>query len=65
MLQLDQRESEVVLRVLTNVLGDLRMTISNTENYDWRQEMKRDEEVIKNLIGRLERESATSGVPPA
>ncbi len=65
MLQLDQRESEVVLRVLENALGELKMTISNTENYDWRQDMKRDEEIIKGLIARLERETGVTAPPPA
>jgi hypothetical protein len=56
MLQLDARETELLLGILNNALGDLRMTIADTENFDWRQDMKRDEEVIKGLIARLERE---------
>ena len=64
MLQLDTRESEVVLRILNNALGELRMTIADTENYDWRQDMKQDEEVIKGLIARLERETGVTA-PPA
>ncbi len=54
MIQLDDRESELVLQVLRNTLSDLRMTISNTENFDWRQDMKKDEELMKSLIARLE-----------
>ncbi|MGE0057026.1 MAG: hypothetical protein AB7P33_16730 [Dehalococcoidia bacterium] len=54
MIQLDDRESELLLQVLRNTLSDLRMTISDTENYDWRQEMKKDEELMKSLIARLE-----------
>jgi hypothetical protein len=54
MLQLDERESRLVLDILRNVLSDLRMTIVDTENYEWRQSMKREEDSIKQLIGRLE-----------
>jgi len=53
-IQLDDREGQLVLEILRNTLSDLRMTISDTENYDWRQQMKRDEEQIKSLIARLE-----------
>jgi hypothetical protein len=61
MLLLDERESELVLRILSNALGDLRMTIADTENYAWRQDMKKDEALLKTLIARLERESALAG----
>jgi hypothetical protein len=54
MLELNDSESEMVLRVLRNALSDLRMTIVDTENYEWRQTMKRDEDMMKELIGRLE-----------
>ena len=56
MLDLDTREQEVMLKVLRDVLPELRSTISNTENFDWRQQMKDDEEVIKGLILKLETE---------
>lgn len=58
MIQLDDRESELLLQVLRNTLSDLRMTISNTENYEWRQQMKKDEELMKSIIARLESEVA-------
>ena len=56
MLDVDTREQEVMLKVLRDVLPELRSTISNTENFDWRQQMKDDEEVIKGLIVKLETE---------
>ena len=57
---LDAQEAKVLLQVLKNYLPGLMSTISNTENFDWRQEMKQDEEVIRRLRGRLE-ELAESG----
>jgi hypothetical protein len=53
-IQLDDREGKLVLDILRNTLSDLRMTISDTENFDWRQQMKGDEATIKSLIARLE-----------
>lgn len=62
MIQLDEREGQLVLDILRNTLGDLRMTISDTENFDWRQQMKADEETIKTIIARLEASvSSTTG----
>jgi hypothetical protein len=52
-LELDRGEIEVLHRVLNNYLPEFRMTIANTENYEWRQDLKKDEEVIKGLLSRL------------
>jgi hypothetical protein len=54
-LTLDPQEAKVLLQVLKNYLPGLMSTISNTENFDWRQEMKQDEEVLRRLCDRLEK----------
>lgn len=54
-LGLNLEERELLKRILTTYLSNLRMEIADTENYDWRQDMKKDEAVIKVLIARLER----------
>ncbi len=53
-LELDEREASVLNQVLTNYLPELRSEVANTENYEWRQDLKRNEEVIKALIERLQ-----------
>lgn len=53
-LELNERELTLVNDVLTNYLGDLRAEIGKTENFDMRQNLKGDEEVIKGLIARME-----------
>ena len=53
-LMLDGNEAEVLKRVLSQALSDLRMEISDTENYDMRQGLKRDEETLKSIIARLD-----------
>jgi len=53
-LTLQTAESELLRRILTQYLSDLRMEITDTENFDWRQDLKRDEESIKSLLLRIE-----------
>ncbi len=52
-LTLSDDEARLLRTVLERFLSDLRMEIVDTEKYDWRQEMKQDEEVLKSLISRL------------
>jgi hypothetical protein len=49
-------EPELLLRILGEYLSDLRMEIADTDNFDFRQRLKEDEEHIKDMIDRLERE---------
>ena len=56
-ITLERDDAEMVLAILKRYLGALKEEIGKTENYDWRQDMKRDEERIKALIARLETET--------
>jgi hypothetical protein len=58
-LQLQPEEVAVLRDVLQHFLSDLRMEIADTDKYDFRQALKKDEEIIKALIARLE------AAPPA
>lgn len=53
-LKLHDSERELLLRILQQYLSDLRMEIADTEQYEFRQGLKEDENVIKDLIARLE-----------
>jgi len=59
-LTLQAAEAQLLHRILTQYLSDLRMEITDTEN--WRQDLKRDEECIKSLLLRIE---ATEQAAPA
>ncbi|MBF6598983.1 MAG: hypothetical protein IVW36_00555 [Dehalococcoidia bacterium] len=52
-LTLEDSEANLLLRVLTQDLSALKMEISNTEDYGMREGLKRDEEVLKSVIRRL------------
>jgi hypothetical protein len=53
-LKLDERQAAVLRGVLDHYLPNLRMEIAGTENYELRQALKQDEEVIKNLLAKLD-----------
>ena len=52
-LKLQEDEVALLERVLTQALGDLKMEITDTENYDMREGLKRDEEALKRIIRQL------------
>jgi len=52
-LNLDQNEVAALTRILEQYLSDLRMEVGGTESYDMRQGLKKDEEMIKSLLGKL------------
>ena len=53
-LNLSPEEVELLRRILTNHLPELRAEIVHTERYSLRQELKQDEAVVKRLLSRLE-----------
>jgi hypothetical protein len=52
-LQLEDAEVTLLRTILERHLGDFRMEIGKTEDYDMRQWMKRDEQSIKSMLERL------------
>jgi hypothetical protein len=51
---LDPKDIELLHRILSYDLSELRMEISNTDRQELRESLKADEERIKTLIARLE-----------
>jgi hypothetical protein len=49
-LQIKEDEKSVVCRALDVYLSDLRHEISRTENYDMRNKLHREKEVINKFI---------------
>ncbi|MGD9934199.1 MAG: hypothetical protein AB7T37_10840 [Dehalococcoidia bacterium] len=52
-LELDPADVELLRRILERHLGNLRMEISNTENFDWRKSLHADEDRLKALLAKL------------
>jgi hypothetical protein len=52
-IQLDGEEVQLLDRVLSSYLGELRMEVRVTDNRRLRAELKREEEILRRLITRL------------
>lgn len=51
-LTLGHREAELLQNVLERSIGDLRMEIVKTENFQMRNELKEDEVLLKGILER-------------
>ena len=52
-IALDDEEKITLVEVLSEALPNLREEVYKTENYDYRQQLKRRETVVKELLTRL------------
>jgi ABC-type anion transport system duplicated permease subunit len=52
-LALDPNEARLLQQILTQYVSDTKEEIGKTENYNWRQDLKRDEAAAKALLKRL------------
>lgn len=52
-LTFEPAERDLLDRVLNRYLGDLRAEIGKTENFEMRQDLKHDEDMLKSLLERL------------
>ena len=49
----DNQELKVLEEVVQEYLGDLSMEIADTENYEFRQELKQKSEVLQTILAKL------------
>jgi hypothetical protein len=56
-LELSNEESEILVDVLTGHLSDLRMEIADTDNKDFREQLKQRKAVIEKAIAGLQASS--------
>ena len=54
MLELDDREQETLVEVLTTFLSELRTEVGHTDRRAYRQRLRSQEQTIKQILGRLE-----------
>ena len=52
-LALSEEEREVLAEILQDVLPNLREEVYRTENYDYREQLKQRETVVRDLLSRL------------
>lgn len=52
-ITLSKEEKSTLVDVLNEILPNLREEVYKTESYDYREELKRREVVVKSLLARL------------
>ena len=52
-IEINDEERQTLVEILSEVLPDLREEVYKTENYDYREELKHREVVVKSLLARL------------
>jgi hypothetical protein len=57
-LTLEEQDRELLTRILTRYLGDLKMEIGATDSRSMRADMHKDEVVIKSMLERLSSKSS-------
>jgi len=57
MIQIDltSEKAEMLREIISTYLSDLRMEIAGTENMNFREELKKKEDFLKELLRRLEK----------
>ncbi len=50
---LNEEERQTLLEVLNEVLPNLREEVYKTESFDYREQLKRRETLLKTLVARL------------
>lgn len=57
-LEITPSDAKELQRVLKSYLSDLRMEIAGTDSFDFRQDLKRTERLLKRVIGQLQGRAA-------
>ncbi len=52
-IQLAEEEAQVLRSVLEEYISELRMEVANTDSMDFREDLKRKEEILKSLRNQL------------
>lgn len=52
-IQLDDRETKVLLHALTVYQSNLRGEISKTKKHEWKEELHAEENTLKEIMSRL------------
>jgi hypothetical protein len=52
-IQLAEEEARLLQSVLEEYISELRMEVANTDSMDFREDLKRKEEILKSLVDQL------------
>jgi hypothetical protein len=60
-ITLTQEEAAALRGVLSNYVSDLRMEVADTDSMQFREDLKRQEALLKKLLQQLDAELAAPG----
>ncbi len=60
-INMNDEEKEIIMQALQECLSELNMEIADTEQMDYREELKYKRTVIKNFINQLKEHSIIAG----
>lgn len=52
-LMLEAKEQEILMEVLTHTISDLGHEISDTDKYEFRQDLKERKRILQGILSRL------------
>jgi hypothetical protein len=52
-LHITSEENQILIAVLQSYLSDLRMEIADTDQYEFRQSLKRQKEILMHVLDSL------------
>ncbi|HEX9303209.1 MAG TPA: hypothetical protein VGA31_02040 [Thermoanaerobaculia bacterium] len=52
-IEFAEEEARLLQSVLEEYISELRMEIANTDSMDFREDLKRKEEILKSLVDQL------------
>ncbi|UCE62949.1 MAG: hypothetical protein JSU59_08705 [Nitrospirota bacterium] len=52
-LLLEAKEQEILVGVLTHAVSELGHEIADTDNFDFRQDLKERKRILQEVLGRL------------
>jgi hypothetical protein len=53
-LDLSSEEQTTLIRILNEYISDLGMEIADTDNKDFREELKKRKEMVRTILGKLQ-----------
>jgi hypothetical protein len=63
-ITLTQDEATILREALSSYVSNLRMEIAKTDSWEFRQNLRREEVLLKKLLEQLDAELASPGVSP-
>ena len=59
-ITLTPEEAATLRRILSNYVSDLRVEITNTDSWQFRQNLKREEVLLRKLVAQLDADFASA-----